>query len=288
MNNALAILLLAYFASGSALAADKTATSEQLGKLLKEMGYDPQALSDEVWQVSVDRDNWKVHIMIALTRDADRVWLESKFAPIADPAIVPASAWLKLLEENERISPAHFAYDKSDKRIHLYRAFDNQNVAAARIKKEIEAFDAIVRRTQAVWRAENFAPIETLPIVPREAPKDPAALFNGKWRIVRIELKGESTTSEKLPKDPFLAIDGTTAILNTGLDPERKVTLRVDPTRKPAQIDFIDNERIEHGIYHFQGELLTICVAPAGADRPKQFATQVNGKTWLLILKKDE
>jgi hypothetical protein len=169
MHNAFAAFLLVVLAAGSSPAADAPATSERLGKLLKEMGYSPQSLSDDVWQVSVERDNWKVHIMVALTRDGDRVWLECKFAPVAEPAVIPASAWLKLLEENERISPAHFAFDRSDKRVHLYKAFDNQNVTAVRLKKEIEAFDAVVRRTQSLWRSENFAPVEALPIPPREA-----------------------------------------------------------------------------------------------------------------------
>ena len=286
MHNAIAALLLASLASNAAFAADKPVTSEQLGKLLKEMAFDPQPLSDDVWQVSVDRDNWKVHIMVALTRDGDRVWLESKFAPINEPAVVPASAWLKLLEENERISPAHFAFDKSDKRIHLYKAFDGQNVTVARLKKEIESFDAIVRRTQSVWRSENFTPVEAIPIVPRQTP---LSALQGKWRIVRIELKGESITEERLlAREPFLNIDGDSAILKTGLEPERKVKLRVDAAQKPAQIDFIDKDAIEHGIYLFQGELLKVCFAPVGEERPKQFATQVKGKTWLLILKKEE
>ncbi len=291
MRNAFAAVLvvLVFLACGDAKSSDKPSTSEELGKLLKQMGFEPQALSEGVWQVSVARDNWKVHIMIAIARDGDRVWLESKFAPIADPPIVPASAWLKLLEENERISPAHFVFDKSDKRIHLYKAFDNQNVTAARLKKEIESFDAIVRRTQSVWRSENFTPIESIPIVPRETPRDPAAALQGKWRLVRIEMNGESISGTPVAaREPFLTIDGEIAIVKTSLDPERKVKLRIDSMAKPAQIDFIDNRGTEHGIYLIQQDLLKVCFAPLGAERPKQFATQVKDRTRLLILKKEE
>lgn len=302
MNNALIAVLLVGFATNPTPAADKPANSEQIGKLLKEMGYDPQALSDDVWQVSVDRDNWKVHIMVALTREGDRVWLECKFAPIAEPAVVPASAWLKLLEENERISPAHFAFDKSDKRVHLYKAFDNANVTVVRLKKELEAFDAVVRRTQGLWRSENFAPIETLLVLPREkgndkfeelsipprdAAKEPQAALQGKWRIVRIEMRRQSVTEERLVGDPYLSIDGNKARLKID-DAERTLTIRVDSSEKPAQIDFIDRRGTERGIYQFDRDLLRICIARDGADRPKQFATMPDGKTWLLILKKEE
>ena len=165
MRNALLIVLLAVPIGGLALSEpakseppEKDAVdSEQIGKLLKEMKFEPQLLSPDVWQATVSREGWKVHVMVSLADDGERIGLECKFATIPDPDIIRASAWLKLLQENERINPAHFAFDKGDKRIHLYKSFDNIGVTSARLKKEIEAFDATVRRTQNVWRSEAFS-----------------------------------------------------------------------------------------------------------------------------------
>ena len=300
MRNAMLIVLLAFPVAGFALgdtekpkSPEKDALdSERIGKLLKDLGYEPLSLSETVHQVSVSREGWKVHIMVSLTGEGDRLWLECKFAPIAQPQTVPASAWLKLLEENERISPAHFSFDKSDKRIHLYKAFDNVGITPARLKKELDAFDAIVRRTQNIWRIENFEAIETLLVLPRavEEPKTPVS-FEGKWRLVRFETKGESITEEQLSTRKLHAsIADDRAIIKIGPGPERKLRLKLDASQKPKRIDFIDDtdDKVEAGIYIIETGLLTICVAGPSEDRPRQFATDPKNKHWLLVLRRDE
>jgi uncharacterized protein (TIGR03067 family) len=300
MRNAILVVLLAlpvgWFAFGQPQKAELPATgslnSEQIGRLLKDMGYDSQELTPDVFQVTVNREGWKVHVMVSLARDNERVWLESKFAPIADPDLVPASAWRKLLEENERIGPAHFTFDKSDKRVHLYKAFDNVGLSPARLKKEIDGFDAVVRRTQSVWRAENFTAAEALPVMPRttDPAAQEAASLRGSWRIVRIEAKGESITEDRLAKfKPALVLGPETAVLRMGVEPERTVKVTLDPAAKPKRIDFTDDRgRLEQGIYTLDGGLLTVCVAGAGEERPRQFITEPGSKTWLLVLKREE
>jgi uncharacterized protein (TIGR03067 family) len=135
------------------------AGTEGLGRLLRDLGFAPKALSPDVFQVTVDRDRWPVHVMLSLSTDGRRIWLESKFAPVEDPDKVPPQAWRRLLEANEKIGPAHFAFDKNDRRIHLYKSFDNQALSAARLKAEIEHFDTTVRKTQDYWRGDNFKPV---------------------------------------------------------------------------------------------------------------------------------
>jgi uncharacterized protein (TIGR03067 family) len=300
MRNAMLVVLLALPVGWLAFAepekskapAKDSFSSEQIAKLLKDLGYEPQALADEVHQVSIDREGWKIHIMVSLAHDADRIWLECKFAPIAQPEIVPASVWQRLLEENERIGPAYFTFDKSDKRIHLYKAFDNVGVNPARLKKELDGFDVVVRRTQEVWRSDKFAPAEIVPIAPRiiEAQTEEADNLKGKWRIIRVETKGESITEERLTASKYsLTIDGDKAVLKMGIEPERKVKLKLDAKKKPKQIEFIDDkDRIEKGIWIIETGLLTICVAGAGEDHPRQFVTDPKNRNWLLVLKKDE
>src|SRR5262245_19777351 len=146
--------------------------TETLGKFLRELGFEPKPLSAEVFQITVEEDHWPVHIMSSLSTDGRRVWLESKFAPVADPDKVPPVAWKRLLEANEKIGPAHFAFDKSDKRVHLYKSFGNQDLTAERLKREIEHFDTTVRKTQEYWRGENFKPVE-----PVAAPATDAAVL---------------------------------------------------------------------------------------------------------------
>jgi len=267
-------------------------SSEQLGGLLRDMGYQPEALTPEVWQIAVSRDGWKVHIMLSLDGNGERLWLESKFAVIADPNLVPASSWFKLLGANERIGPAYFAFDPADNRIHLYRTCDNPGITVSRLKKEIETFDSAVRKTQNIWRAENFSAAETLPVQPRTVRGElkKVSALEGNWRIVRMESRGESVTEDKLTATrPTMTVADDKGVIHTGLEADRNVTVKLNPVAQPAAIDFIDEDgKTESGIYIVEAGLLTICVAGAGEDRPRQFITDPKNKHWLLVLKRAE
>ncbi|HJZ90716.1 MAG TPA: TIGR03067 domain-containing protein [Gemmataceae bacterium] len=205
--------------------------SDVLGTLIHDLGYEPRPLSPDVYQVTVERDRWPVHIMVSLSTDGQRVWLESKFAPVDEPDKVAPQAWKRLLEANEKIGPAHFAFDPGDKRIHLYKSFDSRGLSANRLKAEFEHFDRAVRKTQDYWRADNFKPalpaVETVSTPPRASdatppvapaakeasvlpaprlPEPPSALVSretadveklmGDWSIVEIRAKGRKTPDD--------------------------------------------------------------------------------------------
>jgi uncharacterized protein (TIGR03067 family) len=271
----------------------RPATSEQLGELLRGIGYQPKSLAPEIWQATVRRDGWDVHVMVSLSGDGERVWLECKFAVIDNPEIIPSKAWFNLLAANERIGPAYFAFDRTDNRVHLFKAFDNLGIDAARLKKEIDGFDAIVRKTQNVWRGENFAPSEMIPVLPRAIDDQPKkkSVLEGEWRVARVERNGQSITGPKaLGENPKVIIEGDVAILRTGLGPERRVRLVVDSTTRPPRVDFIDDKlAVEEGIYTLDEpiRLLTICFAAVGGKRPDQFVTEENDNRWLMVLKRE-
>jgi uncharacterized protein (TIGR03067 family) len=206
-----------------------------LGTLIRELGYEPRALSPDVYQVTLERDRWPVHIMVSLSTDGQRVWLEAKFAPVEEPDKVAPQAWKRLLEANEKIGPAHFAFDPGDKRIHLYKSFDNRGLSANRLKAELDHFDRAVRKTQDYWRGDNFKPalpaVETASTPPRASdatppvppaakdvpvlpaprlPEPPSALVSrdagdvekliGEWSIVEIRAKGRKTPEDVIAR----------------------------------------------------------------------------------------
>jgi len=256
--------------------------SEQLGPLLKEMKLDSGPLAAGVSQISLEHDGWKVHIMISIPGDGDRIWLESKFAQIEKPDLVPAAAWRKLLEENERISPSHFSFDKMDKRVHLHRAFRNVDVSSERLKKEIERFDEIVRQTHDSWRAENFS-----------VPKDPMDGLKGKWYIVRFVVNGESLPEEMLrdAKSPdqrsTVIIEDNLATIRLGAEKPRIYKVKIDPARNPKQIDFISDNAVELGIYNFQTGLLSLRFSGKGEPRPQKFETDDKNNHFKMVLRKE-
>jgi len=56
-----------------------SAGTETLGKFLREIGYEPKALSPDVYQITVERELWPVHLMLSLStefgsRASSRQW----------------------------------------------------------------------------------------------------------------------------------------------------------------------------------------------------------------------
>jgi uncharacterized protein (TIGR03067 family) len=289
-----AILLLVVPAPAQPEPLARPAATDGLGKLLRDVGHPPKALSPDVFQITIERERWPVHVMASLSTDGRRVWLESKFAPVEDPDKVSPAAWKRLLEANEKIGPAHFAFDKSDKRVHLYKSFDYQDLTAERLKGEIEHFDTTVRKTQEYWRGENFKAVETAAAPPTSTPPSvvasrPPARDDGEseklvgdWQITAIQVNGQKTPDNVLEgRKPGMTIrrvaDRITADLRIASDRTRTVTVGLDAAATTPRIDLIDDQnRVEQGIYKLDGDTLTLCFAPVGQPRPAAFADSSN------------
>jgi uncharacterized protein (TIGR03067 family) len=300
------------------------AGTETLGKYLRELGFEPKALSPDVYQVTVERDRWPVHVMLSLSTDGRRVWLESKFAPVEDPDKVSPAAWKRLLEANEKIGPAHFAFDRSDRRVHLYKSFDNQGLAPDRLMRELEHFDTTVRKTQDYWRGDNFKPVigstDVPPTIPtaapvkREAPAAPVVRevgeeekLRGNWEVVEIRVRGRKTPEAILKeRRPSLTVDVLSASfgapdgkpgfgprlvadVKTGPGPTRHVDLKLGGGL-PPKLDLADGPSgsPELGIYKLDGDTLTLCFAAPGEPRPVAFTTGEESKGWVIVLKRSK
>jgi uncharacterized protein (TIGR03067 family) len=326
MRLALVTTILAAFAAASPTPAQPEplvrppspagASTEALGKFLRELGYEPKVLSPDVFQITVERERWPVHVMTSLSTDGRRVWLESKFAPVDDPDMVPPIAWKRLLEANEKIGPAHFAFDKGDKRVHLYKSFDNQDLSADRLKREIDHFDTTVRKTQDYWRGENFKPsavaaspkldlgpslgasgdppvVPAVPVVRESADADKLL---GEWRVTEIRVNGRKTPDDVFDgRKPGITIQRlreggkVVAQVRTGPDRVRTVAVRLDAELAKSAIDFIDDQgRVEQGVYKLDGDTLTLCFAPPGEPRPTEIATGERSRNWAIVLKKEK
>jgi uncharacterized protein (TIGR03067 family) len=113
--------------------------------------------------------------------------------------------------------------------------------------------------------------------------------LKGTWKTVAAEAAGTPVPKDALP--PFtwiIAADGkSTARLPQGDFP---VTITVDPTKNPKCLVNLhqsgnDKGKRQYGVYKLEGDRLTICVTPPGADentRPKDFATK--GTPYVLIV----
>ena len=111
-------------------------TPEGLSAMLSGLAYAPKDVgkNKDVYQIVVDRDDWKIFIQVSLSTDRKYVWLDAATKVLADPDKATPAAWLKLLALNDEIIPARFAFDKKHKQIHLLSPFDNRGVTPARLR----------------------------------------------------------------------------------------------------------------------------------------------------------
>ncbi len=114
-------------------------------------------------------------------------------------------------------------------------------------------------------------------------------LFNGTWEIVSLTENGETLGAELIRER--LVLDGRVRFADRALHvttpktgETRAIPYRLNPAALPRRIDFTNrNDQVQEGIYQFDGDELTLCVAEqAGPNRPIDL-TALSGSNNMLI-----
>jgi uncharacterized protein (TIGR03067 family) len=117
---------------------------------------------------------------------------------------------------------------------------------------------------------------------------DDAKQLQGSWMVVSAEAPDEQG---KELLEAKLSIEGDVFTLKNSKR-EETINFRLDPGKKPKQIDFIDKnkEAVALGIYSLEGDTLKLCWGKTSQtkDRPTEFATKANGDLVFLVLKRDK
>ena len=119
--------------------------------------------------------------------------------------------------------------------------------------------------------------------------KDELKKFDGTWKVVRAEKEGKVLPDDKAKAIQVTIKDGKITIKD-GNDVD-VATLKIDPSKSPATIDFIpaDDDKLRApGIYAFEGETLKICWSSVRSERPKEFASKMETETNLFILMREK
>lgn len=128
-------------------------------------------------------------------------------------------------------------------------------------------------------------------LVAADDPKAELKKLEGTYTMVSSEEKGVKLPEETV-KNATLMIEGDkhTAKVGTGTIVG---THKVDPTKKPAEIDASDTEgpykgKTRLGIYKLEGDQFTFCFPLPGKDRPKEFSTTSGTGHILVVWKKEK
>ena len=127
-----------------------------------------------------------------------------------------------------------------------------------------------------------------------DAKADPAEKdlekLAGKWVMSSLEIDGKAVAEDKF-KGTTLEIKGDKYTVKTK-DETHEVTLKLDPSKNPKEIDMIfpnGNElpKVRRGISEVGEDTFKICRGQADdAERPKEFGTWPNTGVFMVVWKK--
>lgn len=128
------------------------------------------------------------------------------------------------------------------------------------------------------------------------APDDPGKAdkekLQGTWIVESLQEKGRTVDPDDIDGLVILFQGDTYRAIDKQGDEIESGTFAIDAAQTPRTIDFRIKRgpgegKTQLGVYEFRGATLKFCYSAAGAkDRPKDFASDADAETSLLVLKK--
>jgi uncharacterized protein (TIGR03067 family) len=117
--------------------------------------------------------------------------------------------------------------------------------------------------------------------------------YEGSWRVVSLEINGNSAAEEDAKKLTVINKADGTWILQSNGEKITEGTSEIDPTQKPKTIDFMATEgdqkgKIVLGIYELSDDTRKLCYAPPGKDRPSEFSAPAGSGHTLVVFKREK
>jgi uncharacterized protein (TIGR03067 family) len=134
------------------------------------------------------------------------------------------------------------------------------------------AVETLVRRT-----APKASKAPTARKAKSRAPSGPATEFEGEWSMLSGVMDGKAMDASAVQWVKRVTEGNQTTVL-AGPQTMLKVEFTFDASQSPKSIDYVNlagahKGKRQVGIYKFEGDVLTVCVAAPGAGRPNEFAS---------------
>ncbi len=101
-------------------------------------------------QATVGGQKYPITLCV-LTADPRMLYFSMALGTVEDPAQIGADKALALLSENNRITPAHFAFDPELKQFFLFTIISNSGVTKQLLLQEFGRIATISERAKSAW-----------------------------------------------------------------------------------------------------------------------------------------
>ncbi len=110
--------------------------------------------------------------------------------------------------------------------------------------------------------------------------------IQGTWTFVSGERGGKPLPDDDV-KDRKISFAGNKMKMKNK-DQEREVTFKLNPDKKPKEIDVDFDGQMGMGIYQLDGDTLKVAHGELGDPRPTEFASKADSKVTLVVLKREK
>jgi len=126
-----------------------------------------------------------------------------------------------------------------------------------------------------------------------EALKKDRKLYEGKWRVVSLEINGNKGGDEDSRKITIVNGPDDTWVLRLEDRILAKGTHTLDPTKRPKEIDVLPSEgelplEVHPGIYEIEADTRKLCLAPNGKPRPTAFESTAGSEHVLITFQREK
>jgi uncharacterized protein (TIGR03067 family) len=259
-------------------------TVAKLKEAIGKLGYDLMPHStDEIFWISVNREKTAFSVRVSLSSDRTNLWMTTPLNDLSESHMTNQEAIRRLLQENETIGPARFSFLEAEKNLRLQRPTPNRDMSAVKLRKEIESFDALARKTKPLWLREAFIRIGS---VPPEVLQEGRDHLKGEWQVLEMWNFDKPVPTENIQKTkPVFRFDGDKVHTVNG-GSTSTANYMVDPRGKLGRIDLIEKNVATHGIYKLENDTLTLLFSAIGDDRPTDAEMKPNPKVIKIVLKR--
>jgi uncharacterized protein (TIGR03067 family) len=108
--------------------------------------------------------------------------------------------------------------------------------------------------------------------------------LQGTWAVASAQ-KGGKEAPEGEIKQLRLVFSGEKLTARFG-EKSKEGTIKIDPGKKPSQIDLKIEGDTAVGIYRFKGDMLELCITEPGGERPTEFKSPEGTRTMIILLKR--
>ena len=124
-----------------------------------------------------------------------------------------------------------------------------------------------------------------------------AKMLQGAWALTELVVGGTKVPDKEIQGMKFIFEGNKLTIAppasDTGVVDKRTFTFKLDPSKKPAEVDItaLDGkykDTVSPGIYELKGDTLRWCQSddPKAKDRPKDFASPEKSPLYLFTFKR--